>query len=402
MNRIQSYIYFFIFLALICPNSLYAQVVSGSLNGHDYVDLGLSVKWATCNVGASKPSDYGNYYAWGETSTKSAYYGNNCETIFVDIDDIKGTSRDVAHVKWSGTWRMPTKEDFDELLNTNNCEWTWTTMNGTNGYKVMSKKAGYKGNYIFLPSSGECISDKSYDKGQRGNYWTSTPDENTNGLAYELAFWSGDPWSNYGTVTQGRNYGLTVRPVVDDYSDNSAFTFRPLGSGGSYNSSSGNHNTSPSGSPSKHNNGSYIGDDEIIWKNISQNYNDRPSGILAVAEVGDFCTPDPEDEDMYYNFKSSSSGVFLGNDSSGIVIQGLYLQPDGVSVSAFTLRVNKFGKDYSSQIFIYMGTFDAKGSSAAVVIDFETGYILYRQENGFTLWAENFTIIGDDPSAFEL
>ncbi|MBO7112331.1 MAG: hypothetical protein J6V75_00065, partial [Bacteroidaceae bacterium] len=126
-----------------------------------YVDLGLSVKWATCNVGASKPEEYGDYYAWGETEPKTTYdwstykwckgssatmtkycnnssYGNNG---FTDTKTTLDPEDDVAHVKWGGNWRMPTISEFEDLIN--NCTWTWTTQNGVNGYKVTSKKSGY-------------------------------------------------------------------------------------------------------------------------------------------------------------------------------------------------------------------------------------------------------------------
>ena len=78
----------------------YDYDVSGTHKGHDYVNLGLSVKWATCNVGASVPSDYGDQYKWGTTETNGSYTEN--------IGDISGTNRDVAHIKWGGDWRMPT------------------------------------------------------------------------------------------------------------------------------------------------------------------------------------------------------------------------------------------------------------------------------------------------------
>ena len=120
----------------------------GRINGHEYVDLGLSVRWATCNVGANNPEDYGDYYAWGETKTKKEYTEENCET-YKNIGDIKGTSRDVAHVRWGSPWRMPTEEESQELID--NCDWEWTTLNGVEGSKVTSRK---NGNSIFLPAAG--------------------------------------------------------------------------------------------------------------------------------------------------------------------------------------------------------------------------------------------------------
>lgn len=150
------------------------RVVNGSENGHDYVDLGLSVKWATVNVGASQKEDYGDYYAWGETETKSAYnwltykycdgsyntLTKYCSSIyygyngFTDNKPVLDPEDDVAHVKWGGNWRIPTKEEFEELDNVDNCTWTWTSLNGVNGYKITSNISGYDGRFIFLPAAG--------------------------------------------------------------------------------------------------------------------------------------------------------------------------------------------------------------------------------------------------------
>ena len=185
------------------------------INGHEYVDLGLSVKWATCNVGASKPEDNGDYFAWGETYTKSSYDIDNCETYYKNISNIGGTSCDVARVKWGGTWRMPTKDEFQGLID--NCTWTWTTQNGANGYKVTSKKNGKS---IFLPAAGNrygtslrharCYSYFHHDS-CHGHYWSSTPYESSTQDAYYLAFDSG----YHGWFWSRRYYGQSVRPVSE-------------------------------------------------------------------------------------------------------------------------------------------------------------------------------------------
>lgn len=107
------------------------EVTENKINGHEYVDLGLpsGLKWATCNVGANSPSEYGDYYAWGETTTKTSYTYENSKTYNKKIGDIGGNaSYDAARANWGGTWRMPTKEEFDELLN--KCTCTWTTQGG--------------------------------------------------------------------------------------------------------------------------------------------------------------------------------------------------------------------------------------------------------------------------------
>ena len=184
------------------------KATTGTHNGYSWVDLGLSVKWATCNVGANSPEDYGDYYAWGETSTKGSYTENTCSTWEQNIGNIAGTSRDVAHVKWGGNWRMPTKAEFDELLNENNCTWTGTTQNGKYGCKVTSKK---NGNSIFLPAAGCRGGEELYYDGSLGYYWSSTPYSELTQYAYYLYFISG--FQN--TSWLYRNNGLTVRPVLE-------------------------------------------------------------------------------------------------------------------------------------------------------------------------------------------
>ena len=179
------------------------------INGHEYVDLGLpsGLKWATCNVGASKPEDYGNHYAWGETSTKSSYTKGNSVTYGENFSDIGGNpTYDVAREKWGSTWRLPTKAEFEELRQ--NCSWTWTTQNGINGYKVISKK---NGNSIFLPAASFCDGTSLYGQGACGEYWSSTPHERSSDGAYGLHFnsrYHRIPWYL-------RDFGLSVRPVSE-------------------------------------------------------------------------------------------------------------------------------------------------------------------------------------------
>ena len=179
-----------------------------SINGYDWVDLGLpsGLKWATCNVGATSPEGYGNYYAWGETTTKASYDQSNSVTYGQQISDFSGNSTyDAARANWGSTWRMPTKAEMEELKNI--CTWTWTTKNGVNGYEV----TGSNGNSIFLPAAGYCIGWSRYYVGEDGHCWSSTPDESYTGNACSLVFYSGfrDVYWN------SRYYGLTVRPVSD-------------------------------------------------------------------------------------------------------------------------------------------------------------------------------------------
>ena len=178
----------------------------GKHNSHEYVDLGLSVKWATCNVGASKPEDYGNYYAWGETSTKSSYTSDNCKTYRKSMGDIKANSKcDAARANWGGTWRLPTEAELKELEN--RCTWTWTTQNGVKGHKV----TGPNGNSIFLPAAGYRCGSSLNNAGECGYYWSSTPGESGSVGAYGLGFGSG--W--HYVYDYSRYNGLSVRPVLE-------------------------------------------------------------------------------------------------------------------------------------------------------------------------------------------
>ena len=182
--------------------------VSGTIDGHDYVDLGLSVKWATCNVGASSPSDYGAYFAWGETTTKSEYTEENSKTWEELMDDIAGNPQyDAARANWGGSWRMPTVEEIEELCD---CTWTWTTQSGHKGYKVTSK---INGNSIFFPAAG-CRYGSSLDyAGEIGGYWSSSP------IPYDFRCQCVDGLGfdndNISTDLLNRDFGFSVRPVSD-------------------------------------------------------------------------------------------------------------------------------------------------------------------------------------------
>jgi hypothetical protein len=177
--------------------------------GHGWVDLGLpsGLKWATCNVGASTPGAYGNYYAWGETSTKSNYGYGNSASYGKSWSDIGGnSSRDAARANWGGRWRMPTKAEFEALKD--NCTWTWTTQNGNRGYKV----TGPNGNSIFLPAAGSRGGDTLYYDGEDGYYWSSTPYERGTDRAFLLSFGK----RSRGVSMFGLISGRSVRPVLEN------------------------------------------------------------------------------------------------------------------------------------------------------------------------------------------
>ena len=186
------------------------------------VNLGLSVKWATCNVGAYAPEELGMYFSWGETEDKFSYYWNNYKYCngsgttltkyntnsnygIVDNKTTLELSDDAARVNWGGNWRMPTRTEQDELRN--NCTWTWTTQNGVNGYKVTSKT---NGNSIFLPAAGYRDGTSVRDVGSYGRYWSSSLNVSTTpNRAYHLNFYS----DYMGFSTNHRYYGFAVRAV---------------------------------------------------------------------------------------------------------------------------------------------------------------------------------------------
>ena len=200
------------------------ESTTGTENGYAYVDLGLSVKWATCNVGASKPEDYGDYFAWGETKPKDYYgwstykycngsdntltkYNNSSSFGTVDNKTQLELSDDAARANWGGSWRIPTRAEQDELRE--QCTWTWTTQNGVKGYKVTSKKSGYSNKSIFLPAAGYCDGSSLYYAGSYGYYWSSSLYTDYPYGACYLLFDSGFVDWSY----DGRYIGFTVRPV---------------------------------------------------------------------------------------------------------------------------------------------------------------------------------------------
>lgn len=206
-----------------------------SEGGHEYVDLGLSVKWATCNVGASKPEEYGDYFAWGETTTKSTYNWSTYKWYNGDYDKptkyssyyksrnvdktVLDKEDDAAAVNWGGNWRMPTKEEQMELKE--QCTWTWTSQNGVEGYQVK----GPNGNSIFLPAAGFIIDSKIANtlyKPERVAYWSSSINTSEPSSAYNLVK------CIVGQTDDSRCRGLPVRPVCGDglKADNTATTWR--------------------------------------------------------------------------------------------------------------------------------------------------------------------------------
>lgn len=220
--------------------SAYSYSCAPVLSGPESVDLGLSVKWATCNLGATGPADYGSYYQWagidavddlsfyldwgncayqtGSVSSsgwtkyipaeKTSYWageGAPDNKLTLDPED------DVAHVAFGGSWRMPTDDEWTELMN--DCDWEWVNdYNGLGvaGCIVTSEKPGYTDKSIFLPAAGFRSYDLLFVAGTTGYYWSSSLNEGTPSSAYNLNFSNSVGLGNYG-----RCFGLSIRPVKE-------------------------------------------------------------------------------------------------------------------------------------------------------------------------------------------
>lgn len=204
----------------------------GECNGYEYVDLGLSVKWATCNIGAYAPEDYGYYFTWGgktentsylwyyyEYNTDGCYNSDGCkkyqqkdgqtsgiwynDNVFVgDNKKVLEPGDDAATVSWGEGWRMPTPEEMNELLTM--CTWTWISDSSFKGYKVERF-----GRYILIPAAGCKYSTATYGKGNYGYYWTNSLLDTYTMYARSLYIHAGGPSLGFDE----RNYGLTIRPV---------------------------------------------------------------------------------------------------------------------------------------------------------------------------------------------
>ncbi|MBO7049011.1 MAG: hypothetical protein J6W42_00160 [Bacteroidaceae bacterium] len=197
-----------------------------NMKRYEYVDLGLSVKWATCNIGAEKETDYGSFYAWGELVPKQNYdlkhyrfwHGSDSIGAFTKYrqDSITGeydkyvldSCDDIARIRLGKDWRMPTPDEYRELIN--NCQWVWTKIDDIQGWMITSKVEGYQDNSIFLPAGG--FISGSYRMESTSIYWSNNVlDGNDNG-AFSLDFDSTDyncPYYSGNT----RFVGAMIRPV---------------------------------------------------------------------------------------------------------------------------------------------------------------------------------------------
>ena len=208
---------------MVCMTMYISCNTSGGVSEtsyHAYVDLGLpsGLLWATCNVGANRPDDYGNYYAWGETKnnkirykwsrgkSKLTKYNTNPDYGIVDNKEVLDSEDDVAHVNWGGKWRMPTEAELQELID--NCTWRWWIMqNGVKGVRV----TGSNGNSIFLPAAGFHNVGGDIGIGSGGDYWSSSLNTDNPNTACKLRFGSG--YVDMINIFGERTFGLSVRPV---------------------------------------------------------------------------------------------------------------------------------------------------------------------------------------------
>ena len=175
--------------------------VSGKILNHDYIDMGKGLKWASMNIGATKPDGSGDFFAWGETEPISL-------NLSASEYNFNAPFLDAATVIWGESWRMPTLEEFNALMD--NADFTWAWDPDKKGYLVVSKVPGYVGNTIFLPAAGVIGEGQVLmNKGYEGDYWSATIDPEEEHCAMSLFF----DHSGVFTGNYGRGGGMTIRPV---------------------------------------------------------------------------------------------------------------------------------------------------------------------------------------------
>ena len=180
----------------------------GTIAGIEYVDLGLSVKWAPFNIGATSPTECGDYFAWGEIETKTEYTEANSLTHGIYMEDIGGNPQyDAARAIWGSTWRLPSREEIEEIVA--ECTWEWTSVDGMNGCKI----TGPNGNHIFVPAAGCYIGAELKMLGQNGMYHSYKMCGDYVNFSYGFHFGEGS--DNYQLDWLYRAYGRSIRPVTE-------------------------------------------------------------------------------------------------------------------------------------------------------------------------------------------
>ena len=201
------------------------EQTSGTENGHEYVDLGLSVMWAPVNLGASVIGEYGDYYAWGEAEPKDYFSMDNykhskggqnsytkycCNASEGTVDNLRTLEPedDAAHVQWGGEWRMPSKDEWTELRT--QCKWIYSRENGKKGWTA----TGPNGKSIFFPLAGAITWNESSSRNKKGDYRSSSLGEKYSGTAYSVFMYSDDDDESEVTWSDGsREFGFSIRPV---------------------------------------------------------------------------------------------------------------------------------------------------------------------------------------------
>ena len=221
--------YYYLACAKVQDKVFYGELKSFTTKNFEFaaLDMGLSVKWANANLGATTPEGYGDYYAWGETDIKDFYYytnykwsngsdyflkyNTNSSYGVVDNLTVLDVSDDVAHVKLGGKWRMPTIKEADELISTKSSasyQWKWMSINGNKGWLVTYL---VNNNSLFLPASGDYYRDYVREAGSYGYFWTSSLCVGSPWHAYKIVFCS----SYIKKTGIDRDAGLSIRPVSD-------------------------------------------------------------------------------------------------------------------------------------------------------------------------------------------
>lgn len=295
------------------------------------VDLGLpsGTLWADFNVGASKPSEPGNYYGWGETETHTSYSWENYTLYDYDNDvwikwegdslDFANTELDVAHMKWGGQWRTPSRAQFNELAE--NCTWTLTEEDGIKGYTVTGKN----GNSIFIPLNG-VITNRPQCIGVTGNYWASSRYDEPNYLGYALFLAAGQDLEDSldPNACAYRYYGYGIRPVIGNISEKKDFEAVDMGlpSGTKW----ANMNV---GATSPEEAGNFYAWAEIATKDIygKENYSFYNETTQTFDPAGE------QRESIYYNISKQQ------NDTVDVY---------GIQNSAYDAATNELGENWTT------------------------------------------------------
>ena len=209
-------------------NAIIKLIEGDTINGYAYVEMGDGLKWATMNVGATSPEEYGDYFAWGETTASKTNYDwdtyfdtSDGGVTFLKYANDKKTKLDpeddAASQIWKGTWRIPTYTEWAALRDEVNFEWAWTddyNETGIPGMVVTSKVAGYEGNSIFLPATGAqagTSGEHAQQEGTQGYYWSSVLYEGDSDMASDLRFMD----NHVSSYRMHRSYGLSIRAVSE-------------------------------------------------------------------------------------------------------------------------------------------------------------------------------------------